>query len=343
MNKAIKIIFFSLIFLILPGISLATDTQQDKSFEKIFYYSYLKSGVESFKQNASKIDVFAPQLYTLNYNLKVTGKMPADMRKIISENNTQVMPLIVQANFNQKLIHKLLISPNTQNSLINTLVKEAKKENYIGWQFDFEHMIYTDRDRYTKFVKKAHDRFKKENLILSVAAIARTDDDNQNTSAYKNWGGVFDYKKIAENSDFISIMAYDDPESIGPTASLDYVKSILTYLEDKVPPEKLSLGIPMYYWKWDLNSLKKVDTGSYSKLEILRKTYFSTEGFDENLGVAWLAYSNLGKNYKVWHENQKSFQLKYDLVKDKGLRGFSAWVLGVEDPSIWNIIPIKNI
>jgi spore germination protein YaaH len=38
----------------------------------------------------------------------------------------------------------------------------------------------------------------------------------------------------------------------------------------------------------------------------------------------------------VFLENARSFAAKLALVREKRLRGFSAWVLGGEDPGIWD-------
>ena len=32
-------------------------------------------------------------------------------------------------------------------------------------------------------------------------------------------------------------------------------------------------------------------------------------------------------------------EAKYEFLKQFKLRGFSAWVLGAEDPSMWNVLP----
>jgi spore germination protein YaaH len=37
-------------------------------------------------------------------------------------------------------------------------------------------------------------------------------------------------------------------------------------------------------------------------------------------------------------ENARSFGAKLTLMREKKLRGFSAWVLGPEDPGIWSVL-----
>lgn len=310
--------------------------------EGIFYLAQYNAGagVKSVNQNWQKIDILAPQMHTVTFSGStawIKGGFGPNLKKTIKDHNLKVMPLIANANFNQSLIHKLLTSLKQQDRVITGLVYLAKKNKYIGWQFDFENISYLDKDLYSAFVKKTYKEFQKNNLILSVAVITRTV-DFENTNAFKNWGGVYDYKAIAENSDFISLMAYDDPQSKGPVASVDFINKTLAYVKDKIPPEKLSLGVPLYYWKWNADTNKKVGSGFFNNVTAITANYLHTINFDESLGVSCLSYSYNNKNYKIWFEDQKSFLVKLDIIKQNNFRGFSAWLLGGEDPAIWTAL-----
>ena len=120
---------------------------QTKAFENLVYITNDKTGIDSFRKNTKFIDIIAPQSYTLNYNLNVVGSVADEIKNIAKNNNVKVMPLIVNANFNQTLIHKLLISAtSTKSRIIDFLITEAKKNNYRGWQFDFEHIYQIRHD-----------------------------------------------------------------------------------------------------------------------------------------------------------------------------------------------------
>jgi spore germination protein YaaH len=341
MARTKPLLIFLAVMIFLPAFScLPADrvfASTDK-IERIFYYADYKKAkaIESVKNNADKIDILAPQSYAISFNLKVSGKLDSDLKKIISEHKLKVMPLVVNAGFNQALMHKILVASSaSQGKIIKFLVDEAVANKYIGWQFDFENISYKDKDLYTAFIKKTASALKKKKLILSVAAVVRTD-DNTDTDAYRNWGGAFDYEKIASAADFISIMAYDDPESKGPTASVPFVQEVLNYMKDKIPAEKLSLGIPLYYWGWSVDPLKRVVAGgSYASLLSVMQRFTYQIGFDEELGVSWVDYFYNNKEYKIWYEDNQSFAIKLGIAKGNNLRGFSAWVLGSENPAIW--------
>src|SRR3989344_6502393 len=289
---------------------------QTKNYERLFYIVDGKNGLESLKKNVSLIDIIAPQRYTVSSNLTISGSVSNEIKNIAKENNIKVIPLIVNAGFSQQIIHDILTSSHdTQNRIINFMIDEAQRNNYAGWQFDFEHINYKNRDAYSNFVEKTYLMFKKNNLSLSIAAVARINDNE--TDFYKNWSGGFDYERLAKTLDFISIMTYDDPNSKGPTASMPFVENVYKYLKNKVPPEKLSLVVPFYYWGWSVNPFKRLRSGgTYERLEFLRSLYRTIEGFDLDYKIPYLKYSIGKSQYIVWHEDARSFASKLDFMKN---------------------------
>ncbi len=295
-----------------------------------------KEGIASIKINADKIDILAPQFFTVSAKMTLDGKLDAQLKNVINQKKLKVMPLVTNAGFKQSVIHNLLLSSKSQNSVIKALVDLAKKEKYIGWQFDFENISYLDKDLYSAFVERTYKSFQKNKLILSIAAVSRSV-DYEDTDAFKNWGGVFDYARLAKSADFISLMTYDDPDSVGPVASLSFVNKVLVYVKGKIPPEKLSLGIPLYNWGWSISPFKKVvASGTYDGFLKTKSEHLNVSGFNEQLGASWLTYFLNNKFYLLWFQDKKVIDSKLDIIKQNNLRGFSAWVLGVEDPEIWS-------
>jgi len=329
-----KKIFFSFIFIAIFFTAPFFCSAQ----EKIFYMSRLheKDGIASLLKNADKIDILAPQFYGITEKMKIAGGLDGKLRQAIRKTKVKVMPLISNAGFNQNIMHTLLKSPKDQDAVIKGLVYLAKKNGYMGWQFDFENISYLDKDLYSDFVEKTAGALHENNLIFSVAVVVRSV-DFEDTDIFKNWSGVFDYARIAKAVDFVSFMTYDDPNSAGPVASLPFINKVLNYVKDKVPSGKLSLGIPLYNWGWRIDPFERITSnGTYAGLLYIMSNFRYSLGFDKELGSSWLAYLWRGKKYQIWYQDEKSFQGGLDVVKQNNFRGFSAWVLGVEDPAIWN-------
>lgn len=307
----------------------------------IFYYRETARGLESFKKNIKTIDIFAPQTYSTNETGALFGSVQPEVLELAKKNNIKVMPLIVNTEFNQEIANKFLTDTVSQDVLIITLIQEAKKYGYYGWQFDFEQMTSDYRDKYTAFIARATKPFKDNGLILSVAVIAQHTEDPTayDKDLWKRVIGVYDYEALGKATDIVSIMSYDDPHSDGPVAGLPFQKKVLDFALTKIPKEKISLGVPFYWWKWDDGRGKIVDIGGYQRVkELFEEGKYLSYGFSPTEKVPWVKYERQGIVYTLWYENVNSFKEKLALAREYGVQGFSAWVLGLEDPRIYSLL-----
>jgi spore germination protein YaaH len=305
-------------------------------YVRIFYYQKGKNAKKSFFSYPKSIDVFAPQVYTLDADGILNGIVDDDLLKFARKNKIKVMPLITNKRFNEGSAHALLDDPARQDSAISALIAEARDRGYWGWQFDFEQMNVSYRDTYSAFIKKAGERMREHNLVISVAVVAQI---SQNSGDYPRdlWQrvvGVYDYAALGASTDFMSVMSYDDPESKGPIARYSWVKKVIEHSLQFIPKEKLSLGIPLYMWRWDDTREKIVGIGGYKNIANVRKKYKIASGYNALEQAPFIRYS-IGKNhYTIWYENAKSIAKKIELISEYGLHGFSAWALGLETPDI---------
>jgi len=311
--------------------------------ENLFYYFENHYGFDSFKKNASEIDILAPQVYEVGYDLKVK-KLTSKGKKILSEakkKKADVMPLIVNDDFSKILMSDILLSSTAQDEIIDFMIKEAKARKFIGWQFDFENINHLDRGMYVDFVKKTYQKSKAENLQFSVAVIVRSNDYDP-TSTNQDWSSAYDYKRLAANSDYLTLMTYDDPRSVGPVASLPYVERILNYMITQAPAEKMSLGVPFYCWQWQ-DGVRTNSTTYNLAIKAYNKASKKTreKEFDENLGAEYIKFVRDGVTNEIWCDTAKSIEIKDGIIDDYGLRGFSAWALGQEDKNIWKYLKSK--
>lgn len=312
-------------------------SSQALAFESLFYIYSSKSGLESFKKNSSQIDIIAPQIYTVNHSLKITGPDNKKLASGIKNKGADIVPLIVNAGFDRDLMSKILASEKTKKAIIDFMKKEAKKKKYKGWQFDFENLSAKDRDAYTDFVTQAGTEMKKAGLQFSVAVIPRSVDFNP-TDELQDWSAGYDYVALAKSVDFLSIMSYDDPLSVGPVSSMPFMKKIYDFLLKTVPAEKISMGIPFYCWHWQKGYDKKLESINYSWALKLKKDTKAKESYDKELGAQKFTYVKNGLEHYIWCENGQSFGEKLDLMKKYNLRGFSVWSLGGEDKEIWKVL-----
>lgn len=341
------LIFASFLLLLFVPAFFASAQTPDREFVKLFYYREGAKAWASFQKNIDKMDVIAPQSYGVNEKGELKGGLKEDFLALARQKRIKIMPLVTNSNFSEQILNTILEDAVVQDKIIKAMIAEGKKQNYWGWQFDFEQMKADRRDQYSAFVKRAYPEFKKNNMQFSVAVIAQ---HSLNPADYPNnlWQrviGAYDYKVLGANSDFLSIMSYDQPASGGPVASLDWMKKVVRFSIGQVPASKLSLGIPFYFWKWDDSNGKLVDIGGYGRIRELfdwDKTIVKY-GWHPVYQVAWVKYTQQKKIYTAWYENFKSFNSKIDLALLFQMHGFSAWALGLEDPRVYDVISSRAI
>lgn len=312
--------------------------QQTFAAEGLFYFYDNVYGYTNFKKNYKNIDTVAPQVYTVDYDLKVKRPSSTKILKEAKKKKVASMPLLVNANFSKVLMSDILLNQKAQDEIIDFMIKEADKYDFIGWQFDFENINHLDRDMYTAFVKKTSEKLKEQDLQFSVAVIPRSRPYDA-TSTNQDWSSGYDFKKIADYTDFMSLMSYDDPYSVGPVSSIPFTQKTVDYMMTEIPSEKISLGIPMYCWKWDDRTSLKIGSTTH---KLAAKEYSKgkdkSKGYDEVLGAEWMKFTKDGTPYTIWCENEESIASKLDIIEDNKLRGFSAWALGQEPTWLWKIL-----
>jgi len=133
----------------------------------------------------------------------------------------------------------------------------------------------------------------------------------------------------------------------GPNAGIPWVTKNLEYFLQFVPPEKLSLGIPLgaQHWhvvhddeKYFANARSWSDNLSYAWAVGKAERYGAKILWLEDQQVPYTFFENGGVFEYIFFEDVRSFRAKLALRKTYKLRGFSAWVLGNEDPEIWRAL-----
>lgn len=333
--------FFSAIFIALLARGAYAASVSSTTPLRIFYYTESNRPYESARANIENIDILAPQSYGLDARGGLRGKPSARILALAREHAIKLMPLVTNGNFNKFIMRDILQSPAAEKRAIKELIDEADREGYWGWQFDFENFNAQYRSRYSKFVRDAAGAFHERGLILSVAVVAQHSENQKayRPATWKYWAGPFDYNALGQYADFITLMAYDDDFSKGPSAALPWVKKVLAFALERIPQKKISLGIPLYYWEWNESRQKRVGTGPYQKIaDLLAAGKIFAEGWDATLQVPWVRRVQNGRIKKIWYENQESFRKKIELVTTNNLHSFSAWALGREDPGIWDAL-----
>lgn len=348
--KKIMILVFGLIVALLAA---QTVSAQVIKSENLFYMVDTLNSFNSFKQHADEISVVVPAAYHLDRYGTVYGGIDPRILPIAKAHHVEVMPII--ASFDQQAIHDFLNDPKARARAINIMLYDAQRYHYYGWQFDLENVHVSDGAAYTDFFRQAAEALHKHGYKITMAVVKgdrpvpAPGDTGYNRFLYEDWRGAFDYKKLAKVSDFLSFMSYDEHTSLtppGPVAGIPWMENMAKYLVSLgIDPHKVSFGIPTYsdYWYPAWSKSKGAhstrDEISYQEVQNLLDRYQAKPEWMADQGVDYARWTNPNGVFSwLFIENARSFKTKLQLIPKYHFRGFSAWVLGDEDPDIWTVL-----
>lgn len=246
--------------------------------------------------------------------------------------------------------YEVLSSTSARTKIINEVISEALKTGIDGINVDIE-LVSTDAgEHFIQFIRELSVKCRQNNLVLSV--------DNYPPKSYNMH---YDYEEQGIVADYVIIMGYDEHYSgsleAGPVASISYVEEGITSMLEMVSADKVINGIPFYSRLWE--EVPKTDEelaeqAGTEEGEYLYKVSSSTYGMngavnvaaDNDAEIVWDddAMSNYATwtygdtIYEIWIEDEASVEEKLILMKEYNLAGVSAWKLGLEDSSVWNVI-----
>jgi len=343
--------FFLALSAFLLSFALPAQAQQPKS---LFYMTRDPKSVRSFLAHADKIDTLVPTWYVVDSTGLVSGGANPEVLDSARAHHVAVMPIVANNEFLQDDFHKLLSNPSAYRQMFNQLLRACDDSGYIGFQFDFENVNWTDRDVFSAMVAEAAALFHQHHLKLTIATVPNAPgapgESGYSAWIYENWRGAYDLAALAKSVDLICLMTYDQHSRWtppGPVAGWKWTLENLDYALKSVPREKLSLGIPLYGYHWFAGTpIKPGDKPNPTAVYIstpdaldLARAYGGTIEWDAAERSAWFYFYRDAEREWIFFTDARTFQERYALVKSKSLEGFCSWVLGTEDPAIWDALP----
>jgi spore germination protein YaaH len=329
----------------------------------LFYMTDEQESVRSFLAHSEKIGMLVPTWYSVDANGLVWGGPNPLVLEAAQKQRLPVMPIV--ANADKDALHVFLGNLTARKAMIAALIRESKNNGYVGFQFDFEDISWTDRDALSATVKETADALHAEGLKLSIATVPNAPGYPGKGGfakwIYEDWRGAYDLAAIGQAVDLVCLMTYDQNTrwtAPGPVAGWDWTVENLDYALKFVPKEKLSLGIPAYGFHWYAGApirrenpeTKKMEerpnsTADYISApdaELLAREYKGTIQWDAEDRTAWFYINRDQMREWVFFTDKRTFEERYRLVQERGIEGFCSWVLGEEDPAIWDVLPDRK-
>ena len=227
----------------------------------------------------------------------------------------------------------LFASTAARKKLIASLMKDAQTYGFDGINLDVEGIKASAGPHYVQFIRELSVDCRKAGLVLSIDSYVPA-----SYSAFYNWaeqGRVADYEVM---------MGYDEHFAggeAGSVASIGYERQGITDLLKQVPKEKLISAIPFYtrIWKEDASGTSSQSVGISSAKEWVEINQVELY-WQEDLGQYYGELEKDGVNYEIWMEEERSLELKMQLIRDNGLAGVACWRLGLEPADVWDVVKL---
>lgn len=323
----------------------------------LFYMRENAASVRSFELHKEKIDMLVPTWYGVNGHGLVAGEPDERVLSEAKAAHVAVLPLVALGDKQQ--LHELFGDAKAQDVMNAALVRECREHGYPGIQFDLEHVLWTDRDGLSAFVKRSAEVLHAQGLQVQIATVPNAPGHSGSRPyvrwMFEEWRGGYDLKALAESADLICLMTYDQHSPYtapGPVDGWGWTIENLEYALKDVPKEKLSLGIALYGYHWFAGDpgLHKAEQHpnpageavSFENAEFLRASYKGRLEWDEDDHTPWFYVTRDQMREWVFYTDRRAFMDRYQLAKQRGIEGVCSWVLGDEDPAIWDAIPAKR-
>lgn len=247
----------------------------------------------------------------------------------------QVWALLSNDFRDYEMTSKLLNNTDARDNLIKEILAYAALYKLDGINIDFENMYESDRDAFTQFVREISPFLREQGLVVSV--------DVNDIRCY-------DKKALSEPVDYIMYMSYDQHWSTSPVAGsvaqVSWQERILKRVleQEKVPREKLLLGLPFYTRLWqeetDANGKKKLISKALS-MNAAKKAIIENNAqveWDEESGQFYAQYKKDNSTFKLWLEDANSINLKSALAQKYKLAGTCAWSMYFASEDVWDVL-----
>ncbi|KAB8136253.1 LysM peptidoglycan-binding domain-containing protein [Gracilibacillus oryzae] len=295
------------------------------------------------RKHSNNLTYLAPFSYRVTREGTLIAPPLNQFAAIAAENGAVLMLVVTnleEGAFSAELGRTILTNEQVQNTLLDQIIATAKEVGFGDVHFDFEYLPPENRQDYRNFLVKATERLHQEGLLISTALAPKDRADKEGA-----WYEAHDYQAHGEIVDFVVLMTYEWGYSGGPAMAVSPigpVRDVVEYALTEMPANKIMLGQNLYGYDW---TLPYEPGGQYAKAVSpqqaidLARQYNQAILYDEEAQAPYFFYQdNEGNRHEVWFEDARSIQAKFDLIKEKNLRGISYWKLGLAFPQNWLLL-----
>lgn len=283
------------------------------------------------------LDVISPTwFYIKNAEGDIHNQADINYVRNAHERGIQVWALFANQFGDKEMTHAALSSTSARENMIRQILALSALYEVDGINVDFESISKESGEHFVQFIKELTPYLKEQGLVVSVDMYVPS-----------SWTAHYGRKEVGEVVDYVMVMTYDEHWSTSPksgsVASIDFVEKGITDTLKEVPAKKTVLGLPFYTRLW-------TETQEDGETKVKSKAYGMNSGYDhmtengaqfqwlEDIGQYYAEYTKDNAIYKMWLEDERSIEVKIQLVEKYNLAGVAAWQIGLEKPEVWDVL-----
>lgn len=328
----------------LPALSGATTTEKAEQDLQVFGSIPYWDQPRASAVVREHIDVF-DYLSVFWYRLDDSGAIQKyqyareDMAlvKFAQGHGVKVLALIAnlpeEGDWDANAVGAAIGSDATRKLHVQAVSDLVVSKGFDGVNIDYEMLEDSQTEDFSAFIRDLSSALHAKGKIVAVAIHAQ-----------EPGGETRGQDLVAlQSADILSFMTYDehwDTGEPGPVASLPWMRNVLTHARSlDVDMQKIFMGIPLYGYDWpqDGEGWGTAAGLEYEEILTILGDMEITPAFDANAQAWHFKYEEDGTQHEVWYEDVRSFEPKYELAKEFGVKGVMFWRQGREDDRIYDI------
>jgi len=210
----------------------------------------------------------------------------------------------------------------------------AAEHKVDGVDVDWEALSAGQRNAYARFVEELAARLHHDGRQIAVDVFPKTSEPG-------SWDipRAQDWKRLGRAVDEFRVMTYNYSGSWsgpGPLSPPSWMDRILTFAESQVDPRKIVMGLGLYGREWRGSKTTDLD---WSDVLRIRATQHPKQSRSTS-GELVLGYRSGGLQHSAYFPDARAIddKLSMMLARHAKIKGVFAWLMGQEDPAVWNVL-----
>lgn len=331
-----------------PGetIVISYETSKTKNINVIGYtYAFIN------KETLIKTLPFLTYLTVYNYQYTADGSLIDihDEEVISLAKAYGVEPIMLLSTLSERGVGSfevattMLNSLEVQQNLIDNVIKKVKEKGYHGVNIYLKYLRPENHDLVEEYIIRISNRMKQEGLRIIVTVTPKITIEGIDTESE-----LMDYSTISSHVDGMLFLSYDWSYSLGPPASstpINIVRDVLDAAVKIIPSEKLSLGLPVIGYDWQLPYIpgstvaRAINYDVAIELALLAKVSIQ---YNEISAAPYYFYVNESNQlHLVWFKDSRSIDAFTNLLSEYNVFGLSIWNVMRFFAQMWFVINCK--